>query len=55
MRILGMPLANIKSKFNSILEEITESELDFVLEENTDENEVVLLLAKKLDSDEKVI
>jgi hypothetical protein len=55
MRILGMPLANIKSKFDSILEVLAESEIDFILEENTDENEVVLLLTKKLNTDEKVI
>jgi two-component sensor histidine kinase len=55
MRILGKTLADMKSKFDSILEEITESEIDFVLEENTDENEVVLLLTKKFNTDEKVI
>ncbi len=55
MRILGKPLADIKSKFDSILEVIAESEIDFILEENTDENEVILLLTKKLVSDEKVI
>lgn len=55
MRILGKSLAEMKSKFDSILEEMTEIEIEFVLEENTDEKEVVLLLTKKLDSDEKVI
>ncbi len=55
MRILGKSLAELKSKFDSILEEMTEIEIEFVLEENTDEKEVVLLLTKKLDSDEKVI
>ena len=55
MRILGKPLADMKLKFDSILEEIAEYEIDFILEENTDENEVVLLLTKKLDSVEKVI
>jgi two-component sensor histidine kinase len=55
MRILGKPLADMKLKFDSILEEIAEYEIDFILEENTDENEVVLLLTKKLNTDEKVI
>ena len=55
MRILGKPLADMKLKFDSILEEMSESEIDFILEENTDENEVVLLLTKKLNTDEKVI
>ena len=55
MRILGKSLAEMKSKFDSILEEMTEVEIEFVLEENTDEKEVVLLLTKKLDFDEKVI
>ena len=55
MRILGKSLAEMKSKFDAILEEMTEVEIEFVLEENTDEKEVVLLLTKKLDSDEKVI
>ncbi|MCX6426069.1 MAG: hypothetical protein NTV47_04880, partial [Actinobacteria bacterium] len=55
MRILGKSLAEMKSKFDSILEEMTEIEIEFILEENTDEKEVVLLLTKKLDSDEKVI
>jgi two-component sensor histidine kinase len=55
MRILGKPLADMKLKFDSILEVLAESEIDFTLEENTDENEVVLLLTKKLDSVEKVI
>jgi two-component sensor histidine kinase len=55
MRILGKPLADMKLKFDSILEEIAEYEIDFLLEENTDENEVVLLLTKKLNTDEKVI
>jgi two-component sensor histidine kinase len=55
MRILGKPLADMKLKFDSILEEIAEHEIDFILEENTDENEVVLLLTKKLNTDEKVI
>jgi hypothetical protein len=45
----------MKLKFDSILEVLAESEIDFTLEENTDENEVVLLLTKKLDSVEKVI
>ena len=55
MRIVGKPLADMKLKFDSILEELAESEIDFVLEENTDENEVVLLLTKKFNTDEKVI
>lgn len=55
MRILGEPLAEMKSKFDSILEVLAKSEIDFVLEENTDENEVILLLTKKLDPDKKVI
>ena len=55
MRILGKPLADMKLKFDSILEEIAEYEIDFILEENTDENEVVLLLTKKLNTVEKVI
>lgn len=55
MRIFGASLAEVKSNFDPISEEFTESEIDFALEENIDENEVVLLLIKKLDSDEKVI
>ena len=55
MRIVGKPLADMKLKFDSILEELAESEIDFVLEENIDENEVVLLLTKKFNTDEKVI
>ena len=55
MRIVGKTLTDMKSKFDSILEDLAESEIDFVLEENTDENEVVLLLTKKLNTDEKVI
>jgi hypothetical protein len=55
MRIVGKPLADMKSNFDPISEDFTESEIDFALEENTDENEVVLLLIKKLDSDEEVI
>ena len=54
MRVLGASLSEVKSRFETILEEMTESEIEFVLEENTDENEVVLLLTKKLDLDEKV-
>jgi hypothetical protein len=54
MRVLGASLSEVKSRFDSILEEMTESEIEFLLEENTDENEVVLLLTKKLDLDEKV-
>jgi two-component sensor histidine kinase len=55
MRIVGKTLTDMKSKFDSILEDLAESEIDFVLEENTDENEVVLLLTKKFNTDEKVI
>ena len=55
MRIFGASLAEVKSNFDPISEDFTESEIDFALEENTDENEVVLLLTKKLDSDEEVI
>ena len=55
MRIFGASLAEVKSNFDPISEDFTESKIDFALEENTDENEVVLLLIKKLDSDEEVI
>jgi hypothetical protein len=55
MRVLGASLSEVKSKFDRFSEDFGESELDFVLEENSDENEVVLILSKKVDSAEKVI
>jgi len=55
MRVLGASLSEVKSQFDPFSEDFSESELAFMLEENSDENEVVLLLTKKLNTDEKVI
>ena len=46
MRVPGVSPSEIKSKFDPFSEDFSESELDFVLEQNSDENEVVLLLTK---------
>jgi len=46
MRVPGVSPSEVKSKFDPFLEDFSESELDFVLEQNSDENEVVLLLTK---------
>lgn len=51
MRILDLSLADVKSKLEHILEEINQIELELILEENTDEKEVILVLTKKLGSD----
>ena len=55
MRILGLSLADVKSRLEHISEELNQIELELILEENTDEKEVILVLTKKLDSDKKVI
>jgi two-component sensor histidine kinase len=47
MRVPGVSPSEVKSKFDPFSEDFSESELDFVLEQNSDENEVVLLLTKK--------
>ncbi len=47
MRMLGLSLADVKARFEHISEEINQIELDLILEENSDENEVVLILNKK--------
>lgn len=55
MRILGLSLADVKSRLEHISEELNQIELELILEENTNEKEVILVLTKKLDSDKKVI
>jgi len=51
MRIAGVSLADINLIFKNLSDELEQSELEFILEENsegsTDEKEVVLLLTKK--------
>jgi hypothetical protein len=50
MRVLGASLSEVKSQFDPFSEDFSESKLAFMLEENSDENEVVLLLTKKRES-----
>jgi uncharacterized protein YgbK (DUF1537 family) len=59
MRIDGVSLADINLIFKNLSDELEQSELEFILEENTeegaDQKEVVLLLTKKLNVSENVI